>query len=187
MDLIAKVGKTTHEFTIEPARTANRTGTSGGAHESGGDANGFVVRLGGATLSADLIALDGAGGYSLLLNGRPFDVRVLPGGAALRVGDRVIPIEIDDVRRFRARLAAGGAKAASGETVRSPMPGKIVSIPVAVGDSVRAGQTVAVVEAMKMQNELAAEGAGRVKEIRVAAGQVVDSGETLVILEGASA
>jgi len=185
MELIVKIGKTAHEVQVEPARAADRAAEGDGA--SGDGANRFDIRLGGADFTADLFAFDRHGGFSILLNGRPFDVRVLPGGAALRVGDRVIPIEVDDARRFRTRLAAGRSGASSGETVRSPMPGKIVSIPVAVGDSVRAGQTVAIVEAMKMQNELGAENAGRVKEVRVASGQVVDSGETLVILEGASA
>jgi biotin carboxyl carrier protein len=64
------------------------------------------------------------------------------------------------------------------------MPGKVIALPVVAGDIVRAGQTVAIVEAMKMQNELTAEREGRVKEIRVAAGQVVESGEILVVLEG---
>lgn len=184
MDLIVKIGKTAHEVMIEPAPHA--PADAGGAAGRDG-ASRFVVRVGGAEFAADVFPFDARGGFSLLLNGRPFDLRVLSGGAALRVGDRVIPIEVDDARRFRTRLAAGRGGGSGGETVRSPMPGKIVSIPVAVGDSVRAGQTVAIVEAMKMQNELGAENAGRVREIRVASGQVVDSGETLVILEGASA
>jgi biotin carboxyl carrier protein len=178
MELIAKIGKTTHEIAIEPASEEDGK-APGGGHR-------FRIAFDGAEHVADLLVLERGGSYSLLLDGRPFDVRQLPGGG-LRVGDRPFPVEIDDARRFRVRLASKRAGGGAGETVRSPMPGKVVLVPVALGDPVRPGQTVAIVEAMKMQNELAAEGGGRVKEVRVSAGQVVDSGEALVVLEEAPA
>ena len=66
--------------------------------------------------------------------------------------------------------------------VRSPLPGVVLSIDVAVGDSVAAGERVCVLEAMKMEQELVAPSGGRVKAVRVQKGQSVLIGQTIVEL-----
>ena len=63
------------------------------------------------------------------------------------------------------------------------MPGRVVKLLKAVGDSVEAGEGVAIVEAMKMQNEIASPKTGRVASIKVQAGQTVSAGETLAVVE----
>ncbi len=77
--------------------------------------------------------------------------------------------------------AAGGG--AGGGAVKAPMPGRVVKALVAEGDSVEAGQPLIIVEAMKMENEVAATGDGVVRRIAVAAGDTVESGEVLVEIE----
>jgi biotin carboxyl carrier protein len=72
--------------------------------------------------------------------------------------------------------------AAGGETIESPIPGLVVAIKVQVGDTVAAGQAVAVVEAMKMQNELSATVGGVVKAIHVEERKTVEAGAKLVTL-----
>ena len=67
--------------------------------------------------------------------------------------------------------------------IRSPMPGKILDIRVAEGASVEAGQILVVLEAMKMENALTAEGPARVRKIHVAAGELVELGQLLVEIE----
>jgi len=67
--------------------------------------------------------------------------------------------------------------------VVAPMPGLIVRVGVAVGDQVGAGQAVLVMEAMKMENELRAPGAGTVKAILVQPGVAVERGAVLVTFE----
>lgn len=67
--------------------------------------------------------------------------------------------------------------------LRAPMTGKVVSISVAVGDSVEPGQTVATLEAMKMEYRLEAEVEGKVAEIGAKPGELVDLGQLLVRLE----
>jgi biotin carboxyl carrier protein len=62
------------------------------------------------------------------------------------------------------------------------MPGKIVRILVTVGDAVVARQPIIVVEAMKMENELRASGAGRVTDLHVREGQLVDAGAVLAVI-----
>ncbi len=78
---------------------------------------------------------------------------------------------------------ARGACAEKSDSVSSPMPGLVVKIPVKVGDHVTAGQTLAIVEAMKMQNELPAPRDGVVKKIRFHEGEQVDALQAIVDLE----
>lgn len=81
-----------------------------------------------------------------------------------------------------AAPAAPKAASAAGAKIVSPLPGTVLNINVAVGDSVTVGQTVAVLEAMKMENNISADRAGVVKEICVNKGATVQEGEPLMIL-----
>ena len=81
-----------------------------------------------------------------------------------------------------APKSAPAAAAGSG-SVSSPMPGTILKVNVAVGDTVQTGQTVLVLEAMKMENEIAATKAGVVAQLAVQAGQTVANGEFLFSVE----
>ena len=66
--------------------------------------------------------------------------------------------------------------------MRSPIPGRLIKLLVKVGDAVTAGQTMVVLEAMKMENELGAPRAGRVAELRCAEGAAVEAGQDLVVV-----
>jgi biotin carboxyl carrier protein len=98
---------------------------------------------------------------------------------------------IADGKRFfakieseRMRIQAAGKPATSGAgVVKSPMPGRVVRVLVAEGDSVEAGAAVVVVEAMKMENELCVERAGTIKRVATAVGATVEGGAVLVELE----
>ncbi|HEY7071265.1 MAG TPA: acetyl-CoA carboxylase biotin carboxylase subunit [Acidimicrobiales bacterium] len=84
----------------------------------------------------------------------------------------------------RPRRSAGTSAAAVGSgSVTVPMQGTIVKVLVNVGDTVEEGQTVCVLEAMKMENNIAADKAGTVTEIKVEAGQSVGSGDVVVTIE----
>jgi acetyl-CoA/propionyl-CoA carboxylase biotin carboxyl carrier protein len=85
-------------------------------------------------------------------------------------------------RAKRATGSGGGGGHASGE-VAVPMQGTIIKVLVAVGDTVEAGQAVCVLEAMKMENNIAADKAGTVNEVRVAPGDTVGSGDIVVVIE----
>lgn len=84
-------------------------------------------------------------------------------------GDKVIA---------KPQTAGGPAKA-----VKAPLPGVVLSIPVKVGDAVKAADTILVLEAMKMENAIHAGNAGTVKEILVAAGDSVLEGTPLIVIE----
>ncbi len=70
----------------------------------------------------------------------------------------------------------------SGGIISAPMPGTIVSISVAPGDTVTEGQTLMVLEAMKMENQILAPADGTVKEIGTSPGEAVNAGDTLIVL-----
>ena len=81
------------------------------------------------------------------------------------------------------RAAAAGATAAGSGKVTVPMQGTIVKVLVEVGQAVEAGQAVCVLEAMKMENNIAADKAGTIAEVKVSVGQSVGSGDVVVIIE----
>jgi biotin carboxyl carrier protein len=128
-------------------------------------------------------------GLSLLLDsasGISRDVQVAPAGRTgellIRIDGRTIAATVNRGRARRAALDAG-THAHGEQAVVAPMPGRVVRLLVCPGDIVRARQGVVVVEAMKMENELRAPKAGRVKDIVVEAGASVEAGRVLVVIE----
>ncbi len=89
-----------------------------------------------------------------------------------------------NVERVRAS-GAGSASVASAGAVRAPMPGKLLAVRVKVGDRVSAGQPLAVIEAMKMENEIAAPLAGVVRTVAATAPSTVEKGALLLELDPA--
>jgi acetyl-CoA/propionyl-CoA carboxylase biotin carboxyl carrier protein len=84
----------------------------------------------------------------------------------------------------RPKRAAPGATGGTGSgDVAVPMQGTIVKVLVAVGDAVEVGQTICLLEAMKMENAVAAEKAGVIKEVRVSAGDSVGAGDIVAVIE----
>ena len=81
-----------------------------------------------------------------------------------------------------AAPAPAAAPAAGATTVEAPMPGKILNIKVSAGQAVKFGETVIVMEAMKMETEIVAPADGTVAQILVKAGDAVDTGAALVTL-----
>lgn len=78
---------------------------------------------------------------------------------------------------------APAAAPVSGNAIKTPLPGVIIDVKVAVGDTVKKGQTVVVLEAMKMENNINADRDGKVAAIQVAKGDTVADGAVLVVME----
>jgi biotin carboxyl carrier protein len=123
------------------------------------------------------------GVYSVLLDGRSYDVFVEETHSCLIVAIEGHRFEIDvrDPRRW-SRKATGAASAAV-QSILSPMPGKVIRVLAAPGDEVVPGQGIVVVEAMKMQNELKSNRAGRVLAVAAKEGATVAAGELLATIE----
>ena len=106
--------------------------------------------------------------------------------AVYRMGDDLFVARDGATERFSlATPGAGdfGHVASGGGKVTAPMPATVVTVQVAPGERVRQGQTLVVLEAMKMEHNVASPGAGKVAAVRVAAGQRVEEGMELVTLE----
>ena len=96
-------------------------------------------------------------------------------------------VKVQPVAAKPAAPATPAAKPAaapvSGNAIKTPLPGVIIDVKVAVGDVVKKGQTVVVLEAMKMENNINADRDGKVVAIQVAKGDTVADGAALVVLE----
>jgi biotin carboxyl carrier protein len=110
--------------------------------------------------------------------------RIGKGQYVLRTGGYRFAVEALDERTRTVRdLTAAAAGQVGPAPLRAPMPGLIVRVLVSEGDQVQPAQGLIVMEAMKMENELRASGAGRIRTIQVQAGQAVEKGALLVELE----
>ncbi len=121
------------------------------------------------------------GEIDLEIEGRRSALRVTRAGDRLVVHGTRGDVELVLKPRFEVR----GAAEASGGLV-APMPGKVIEIRVAVGDAVRAGETLVVLEAMKMEHPMSAPEDGVVAEVRVAVGDQVQNGALLLVVEPAA-
>jgi biotin carboxyl carrier protein len=141
----------------------------------------FRIVVDGVEQRVDARALR-PGSWSLIIDGASYlvDLDHRRTGIAASVGDSEVTLQVEDALRKRLASAAGTRTQARGEALRAPIAGKVVKVLVAVGDQVAAGAAVIVLEAMKMENELAAERGGTVSAIHKAAGQAVDTGDLLV-------
>jgi biotin carboxyl carrier protein len=139
----------------------------------------------GENHAIDILEME-PGCYSILMEGRSVEVRLDavksldPEAHAFRamLYDGAYEFALVDPRR--ALLAGGGAAGSGGGILASPMPGKIVKLLVQVGDAVQEGQTLLVMEAMKMQNELKTNTTGTVTTIHVQEGATVETGSVLI-------
>ena len=93
------------------------------------------------------------------------------------------PAAAKAARKPRRVAGGGGGGAAGSGDVTVPMQGTIVKVLVEVGQEVEVGAGIVVLEAMKMENQIAAEKAGTVKEIKVSPGQTVGGGDVVAIIE----
>lgn len=141
------------------------------------------IHLDGTEILCDWIRL-AEGHYSLILNGSVFDIVVDVGSETSKAASRAgtYSLRITDPRRtgLKPRAEAGPSGV---QRVCADMPGKVVRVLVQQGDAVGYDQSLLVLEAMKMQNEIRAPKAGIVKEVAVAGGTTVNTGDFLVSIE----
>lgn len=152
------------------------------------EVDGDAVRLESAGAEGRL--LEGGGGRSLTLSmgdrpHRVFGVRVGETSWEIHHLGRTFRVEAVDERSWRMRRARsdGTSPAAGLKPLRAPMPGLVLRVDVEEGQEVAEGQGLLIVEAMKMENELRARAAGRVRGVHVAAGESVGRGDILIEFE----
>lgn len=134
--------------------------------------------------------------YTATLNGKQYEVELeridayepmprygeAPAAAPAPVAAPAAPAAAPAPAPAAPAPAPAAAPAAGATTVEAPMPGKILNIKVSAGQAVKFGETVIVMEAMKMETEIVAPADGTVAQILVKAGDAVDTGAALVTL-----
>ena len=127
--------------------------------------------------------------YKVTLNGRTYEVEVEAGKAmllseyeAVAPAPAAAPAAPAAAPAAPAAAPAAPAVTGSGEAVNAPMPGNILKVNVKVGDAVKSGTVLVVLEAMKMENEIMAPKDGTVVQVLATKGSNVDTGAALVVI-----
>jgi len=125
--------------------------------------------------------------YKVTLNGKTYEVEVEQGKAVLLDEYEALAPAPAAPAAAPAAPAPSAAPAApvnlaAGETVTAPMPGNILRVDVAQGDTVKSGQVLVILEAMKMENEIVAPKDGTVAQVVTSKGSVVDTGSPLIVI-----
>lgn len=128
--------------------------------------------------------------YKVTLNGKTYEVEVEEGKAVLLDEYEALAPAKEAPAAPAASPAAPAAPApaaapvnlAAGETVASPMPGNIIRVDVKQGDTVKAGQILVILEAMKMETEIVSPKDGTVAQVVTSKGAVVETGSLLVVI-----
>ena len=126
--------------------------------------------------------------FSLLIEGQSHEVHVEAGEAPqqyeVSLDGQLYNIKVETDRQHRLAKLAPRQTVQTGEVlIRAPMPGLVTIIAVEVGQTVEVGQRIAVLEAMKMENELKTPKAGTVKSLNVQPGQTVEQNKILAVIE----
>ncbi len=143
------------------------------------------IRFGEAVLEVDLTAVSGESLYSLIVNGESYEGYVYSdeaGWQVLLLG-QFYQVRVEDEREKRLRISVQGSVSPNSEFVlKAPMPGMVISVPVVEGQTVQKGDTLIILESMKMQNELRAPYNGNVSRLRIKAGENVEQKQVLLNL-----
>jgi biotin carboxyl carrier protein len=129
--------------------------------------------------------LTAQGFCSLLIGGASYvaDVSDREGACVVEVAGETYVVDVEEETRHIIRTRGGAGAGSAGQVLKAPMPGRITHVAVSPGDRVNRGDTLLVIEAMKMQNEFKAGAAGVVAEVRMEAGQAVNAGDVLVVID----
>ncbi len=144
------------------------------------------VAVNGEIYEVDMTSISGQPLYSLIANARSYEgfVYSVDGQWQVLMGGTLYDVVVEDERMRRLRAQAGGKAAAHGPVaLKAPMPGLVVAVPVEVGQEVKKGDVLVVLESMKMQNELKSVKDGKVTQVKVSAGQAVEQGQVMVVVE----
>lgn len=143
----------------------------------------YRVRLYGQESTVSCIRTS-EGSMSLIVNGESSEVHCSRNADSIQIALRgaIYECMVSDPRSLRTRKKAGLTDSGQ-QKLTASMPGKVVRIISAVGDQIKAGQGILVIEAMKMQNEVRSPKDGQLKKLLVGQGANVVAGEVLAIIE----
>ena len=143
------------------------------------------IAIDGKVLEVDFKSLADQPVYSLILGHDSYEAYVSEGENALQVllRGQLYEVDVEDERQRRLRQVSEVHGDAGGEfSLKAPMPGLVVAVPVSEGETVSRGQNLIILESMKMQNELRSPREGVVQRVRVTPGERVEQNQPLVTL-----
>ncbi len=143
------------------------------------------VAVNGRTVAVDLKEIDGGQSFTLLVDGRSYEGFLLEENGVMQVvieGVRYSAEVLDEHEMLLREVSASAKGLDERFELTAPMPGLVVKVPVALGDEVKEGDVLVILESMKMQNELKAPQSGRVIEVNVAEGGNVEKRDVMVAL-----
>jgi pyruvate carboxylase subunit B len=155
-------------------------------YEVGIDGDGPGVTINGRRLNVDLRSLKGDKLHSILADNENFEFELerSNGGYNLWHGRGQVFVEVTDEKTERLKKLMGAAEAGRKQAVlKAAMPGLVVKVEVEAGQTIKKGDGLLIIEAMKMENEIKAQSPGVVKEIKVKAGQPVEKNQVLVVFD----
>lgn len=166
MKYFTKTGDREREFTFE---------------RRGGE---LFAHTGDKSFRLDLSMIGDGTAFSMVVDGASYDVMVdaTEGLTLVFLRGELVRVQVQDERE-RTASAVAGARVGGKRSITASMPGVVVEIAVQVGDVVEDGQTLLILEAMKMQNPIKAEGGGRVVKVHTAVGEAVANAAPLVDLD----
>lgn len=144
------------------------------------------VSIAGETVPVELIRFGGTSTYLFFMNNQSFEVEIDKNetGYIIHHRGRSFKCYVEDERLASISRSLKKPKAADREKeIKSPMPGLVVNIEVEVGQRIKEGQGIIIIEAMKMENEIKSMVDAVVKEIKVLPEQAVEMNQTLIVLE----
>jgi biotin carboxyl carrier protein len=145
-----------------------------------------LIAVDGQKYEIDIVMVE-PGVYSILYEGKSFNIELIEGETSkkyiVNTFAKTFNAEIIDAETKYIQSRSKGLEMEGDNNVASPMPGKVVKIPVSVGETVTPGQTLIVVEAMKMQSEFKAPGDKTVQEILVREGDTVNAHQIMIKLK----
>ena len=146
--------------------------------------NKVVLTIDGKTFEADVVMAEN-GTCNILMDGRSANAQLIrsDNGKSYKVNTHYSSFNIDIVdSQAKYRMRKKGEEEQN-DRITSPMPGKVVKIPVTAGQKMKAGETAIVIEAMKMQSNYKVTSDCRIKEILVQEGDNITGDQTLITLE----
>lgn len=118
---------------------------------------------------------------SLSVNGEPMTAEITPSGRGGKARTEDVPVH--DVPQVAEITSAAGRENGVGGLILSPLPGVIINVAVQEGQKVRRGEKIAVLEAMKMENDILAESDGIVKKLYISRGNSLLEGAKIALIE----
>ncbi len=146
-----------------------------------------TISIGGEAIFKDLVQLNGHS-FHLLHKGKSLNIEVVKADFVAKefeIKINQVPYKVsaqDRLDLLLQKMGMGAQAAAKGGALKAPMPGLVLSINVSENQEVKKGDSLLILEAMKMENLLKAPADGLIKEIKVQKGQSVEKGQILIVL-----